>query len=76
VCSLAGCLCSITAPIGLVLSAVALRQIGRSGGTEGGKGLAIAGLVLGILMTLLIIGYIVLLAVGAVSGDFGSSDFD
>ncbi len=39
-------LCSI---LGLILSAVALGQINKSGGTQKGKGLAVAGIVISII---------------------------
>lgn len=46
VCSLLGC-CGLLAIVGVILSAVALNQINKSGGTQGGKNYAIAGLVIG-----------------------------
>ncbi|MCH0540122.1 DUF4190 domain-containing protein [Streptomyces sp. MUM 203J] len=58
-----GLLCLIP-PLGLVLGAVALRQIKRRG--ERGKGLAVAGASLSLVVTLLI-------ALGLVSGAFGKA---
>ncbi len=46
VCSLLGC-CGLLAIVGIILSAVALNQINKSGGTQGGKNYAIAGLAIG-----------------------------
>lgn len=50
VCSIAGLLsCGLLGVVGVVLGHLAVRQINRSGGTEGGRGLAIAGLAIGYL---------------------------
>jgi hypothetical protein len=51
ICGLLGCLC-LPGIVGLVLSSVALYQIGGSRGAQRGKGLALAGLVLSIVMML------------------------
>ncbi|KUH40080.1 MULTISPECIES: DUF4190 domain-containing protein [Streptomyces] len=60
---IAGVVCLVP-PLGLVLGAVALRQIKRRG--ERGKGLAIAGMVLSLISSLLI-------AVGFATGAFGDA---
>jgi hypothetical protein len=48
---------------GLILGIIALRKIKRSGGTVGGKGFAIAGVIISSLILLFIIGILVLLIV-------------
>ena len=60
--SLAGCLCGFGFPIGLVLGFMALPEAKRQN-DSGSKGMAIAGIVIGGLGTLLIVGYIVLMVV-------------
>lgn len=66
VCSLAGLVTCFTAPVGIVLGHIALSQIKRDGSQ--GKGLAIAGLVVGYLLTIGVIAAIVLVVA------FGSAD--
>ncbi len=48
-------------PIGLILSAIALGQI-KTNPRQGGKGLAIAGLVIGIISSVALIIYVVIVA--------------
>ncbi|NDB18668.1 MAG: DUF4190 domain-containing protein, partial [Actinobacteria bacterium] len=43
------------APVGIVLGIIALSQIKKSNGAQGGQGLAIAGIVVGSVMTLVAI---------------------
>ena len=57
------CTCGLSAIVGLILGIVALRQIGRSAGTVGGRGLAIGGiaasavgLVIGLLLGMFFVG--------------------
>lgn len=55
VCGLAGFVaCGIPSVVGLVLGLVSLRRIGRSGGRLAGRGMAITGVVLGIVWLALI----------------------
>ncbi|HEX5543589.1 MAG TPA: DUF4190 domain-containing protein [Micromonospora sp.] len=69
VCSIAGTATCITAPVGAILGHVARRQIRERG--EGGEGLALAGIIIGWILTglmgLFIAFYVfmVLLAIGA-----------
>ena len=49
VCSLVGVLFCLTAPLGIVFGHVAMSQIKRSNGTQGGRGMAVAGLIVGYL---------------------------
>ena len=56
----------VFAPLGIVFGVVAKRQIRERG--EGGSGLATAGLVLGIVFTVLSVGFFVLGVLGAASG--------
>ena len=48
--------------VGLILSVIALNQINKSGGTQKGKGLALAGI---IISALGIIGFLLLLILGS-----------
>jgi len=66
-----GLLVGVTGPVALVLGIVALAQIRRSG--DDGKGMAVAGLVLGALQTLFLAFLAVLIAIG-MSGGFGDLD--
>ena len=61
--------------VGAILGFIALGQIKNSNGAEGGKGLAIAAVIIGLLSTVIsIIVFIVLpLAVGSVFGDISSA---
>jgi peptidyl-prolyl cis-trans isomerase B (cyclophilin B) len=64
VCSLLSLVtCAVTAPVGVILGHIALSQIKRD--QSEGKGLAIAGLVIGYLFTIALVLGIVLLIVGA-----------
>lgn len=50
--AIVGFVCSLLiAPLGIIFSAIALGQIKRTG--EGGKGLALAGLIIGIVFTVI-----------------------
>jgi hypothetical protein len=53
VCSLAGIVTCISAPVGIVLGAVALSQIKKTG--QAGRGMALAGLWIGIVLTALFV---------------------
>ena len=49
VCSLVGVLFCLTAPLGIVFGHVAVSQIKRANGTQGGRGMAVGGLIVGYL---------------------------
>jgi hypothetical protein len=55
--------------VGLILGIVALKKIGTSG--DGGKGLAIAGIVVGALMTVFFLFYVTVM-IGLVAGTWGT----
>jgi uncharacterized membrane protein len=60
--SLVGILCGVGLLVGLVLGIVALSQLRQPGSTESGKGMAIAGVVIGGLGVLT---YVLVIASGA-----------
>jgi len=66
VCSLLGWLCGIGPILGLVFGFIALNQIKQTG--QGGRGMALAGIIIG---AVAIVAGIVLLSLGAI---FGSTD--
>ena len=68
VCSLLGWLCVIGPILGLVFGFIALNQIKQTG--QGGRGMALAGIIIGVLV--IVVG-IILVFVGAI---FGSTDKD
>lgn len=68
--SLLMCTAAVTGPVGLVLSAVGLVQINKSNGTQGGKGLAIAGVVIGGIFTAIVVVYLVIIVAASSSSDF------
>jgi len=76
VCSLAGLATCISAPVGAILGHIARKQIRERG--EGGDGLALAGIIVGwiltALMVLLIIFYVVIIIV-AINSEGGSTTY-
>jgi hypothetical protein len=54
----------LCAPVGVILSFVARSQINNSGGTQGGKGFTMAGIIIGIINTIINIVYVVIMATG------------
>jgi hypothetical protein len=62
--SLLGCL----APIGFILALVGLNQIKESNYTQGGKGLAVAGITIGAVFT--VIGFFWWIAVASVTSSY------
>ena len=56
------CIIGICAPIALILGAVSLSQIKKTG--QGGKGMAITGIVLGIIGSIVWLGWFILWMVG------------
>jgi hypothetical protein len=72
VCSLAGLITCISAPVGAVLGHVARRQIRERG--EGGDGMALAGIIVGWILTGLGLAYLIFIVVVVVIGiNSGSS---
>jgi uncharacterized membrane protein len=67
--------CGITAIPGFIVGFIARKQIKESNGAQGGDGFAIAGIVIGILGTLMILGTIALIALGTFA-DTGNSDYE
>lgn len=63
VCSLAGCLCGVGWPIGLVLGFLALPEAKRHD-DGGAKGMAIAGITIGAIGTVLMVGWLVAVFAG------------
>ncbi|MFC7496557.1 MULTISPECIES: DUF4190 domain-containing protein [unclassified Nocardioides] len=66
----------LASPVALVLGRVAMKRIDRSEGRLGGRGMALAGFILGIigtaLLVLAIIGVIILIVVAASSEDYST----
>ncbi|MGV9795604.1 MULTISPECIES: DUF4190 domain-containing protein [unclassified Gordonia (in: high G+C Gram-positive bacteria)] len=73
VCSIVGLVCcGLTAIVGLVLGIVARKQIKESNGTQTGDGMALAGIIIGAIVTVLFIIYWILVFAGVI----GSFAFD
>lgn len=60
-CGILGCLGIVLGPVAIVLGVVARRRIRESGGLTRGDGMAVAGLVLGIIGTVASAGWIIAL---------------
>jgi Domain of unknown function (DUF4190) len=76
VCSLAGLATCISAPVGAILGHVARRQIRERG--EGGDGLALAGIIVGWILTgllVLLIAFYVVIIIIAVNSETGSTTY-
>jgi hypothetical protein len=58
--------------LALVFGYMARKQINESGGSQGGRGMATAGIVLGWIGVATLIGFIILFAVGAADSSMGS----
>lgn len=74
VCSLAGLATCISAPVGAILGHVARRQIRERG--EGGDGLALAGIIVGWILTgllVLVLAFYVVMIIVAITASNGSS---
>ncbi|GED96981.1 DUF4190 domain-containing protein [Gordonia crocea] len=69
ICGVLGLMCCIPGPIGLILGIMSLRNMNRDG-VDGGsnRGMAIAGIVLGAITTLIIVAYVVMLIIGLAAG--------
>jgi hypothetical protein len=61
-CGVIGCFGLVVGPVAIVLGVVARRRIRESGGMTKGDGLALAGLVLGIIGTVASVGWIIAFA--------------
>ena len=66
-------LCGIGSILAVIFGYIGKGQIDRSGGTQSGRGLAIAGIVLGWVGIGFLVLFIVLAIVGAINDDSGSS---
>jgi hypothetical protein len=76
VCSLAGIATCISAPVGAILGHVARKQIRERG--EGGDGMALAGIIVGWILTglmVLLIAFYVVVIVLAINSSSSTSDF-
>jgi hypothetical protein len=62
-CGVIGCFGLIVGPVAIVLGLVARRRIRDAGGMTKGDGLALAGLILGVIGTVLSVGWLVAFAV-------------
>ncbi|MFC0627603.1 DUF4190 domain-containing protein [Kribbella deserti] len=70
--SLSGLLVLIAAPVGCVLGIIAMRRIRKTG--EQGAGMALAGMIIGGLITAMVLGFVLLVVIFAVnSPDYDSS---
>ena len=70
VCSIAGVATCVSAPVGAVLGHVARRQIRERG--EAGDGLALAGIIVGWILTGLLVAYLLVMAVIVLLGMSGA----
>lgn len=70
VCSIAGVATCVSAPVGAVLGHVARRQIRERGGA--GDGLALAGIIVGWILTGLLVAYLLVMAVVVILGMSGA----
>jgi len=66
-------LCIIGAILALVFGYISRRQIDESGGTQGGRGMAIAGIILGWIGIGLGIAYIVVIIIAVIVSDDSNS---
>lgn len=66
-------ICSIGSILAVIFGYMALKQIDQSQGREAGRGMAIAGIVLGWIGVAFLVLYIILLAVGAATFEFSTS---
>jgi hypothetical protein len=69
--SLVGLFCGLTAPAGAIVGHIARKQIRQTG--EGGDGMALAGIIVGWIITGLLLAYVAVIAVIAVIGIASSS---
>ena len=65
--------CSVGSILAVIFGYMALKQIDRSEGREGGRGLAITGIVLGWIGVALLVLYLILLAAGVATFEFKTS---
>jgi Domain of unknown function (DUF4190) len=68
VCSLFGWLCIIGGILGIIFGFLALNQIKQSG--QGGRGMAIAGIIIGVIVTVMVILFGIL---GVISGSLSNT---
>jgi len=60
-------LCGLGSLVGIVCGHLGIREIDRSGGSQAGRGMALAGLILGYLGLLLMLGLVALFVFGAIN---------
>jgi hypothetical protein len=72
ICGFAGCFLGIPWILAIVFGFVAISQINNSNGTQQGKGLAIAGIVIGVVPILIIFLYLVMMIVLVATGNIPS----
>ena len=68
ICGVLGLMCCLPGPVGLVLGLVSLRHNRDSVNGGGNRGMAIAGIVLGALASLVLVIYLVAIVVSAATG--------
>lgn len=71
--SLVGLMCGVTAPVGAIMGFISLKRIKKSGGTLGGRGLAMTGAIVGSIISALMIIYIVVIIIAVVASSNGSN---
>ena len=69
------CLCGVGSILGIIFGVMAKKQIRESNGTQGGGGLATAGIIIGIVGILAVLAYVVLVVMLGVFGESVESDF-
>ena len=60
--------CGLASIVAVILGHVSRGEIKRSGGRQQGSGMALAGLILGYIMLVLLVGIIVIAIIGAATG--------
>ena len=74
VCGCLGFLTCISGIVAIILGHIARKQIRESGGTQQGEGMALAGLILGYIVTGLLVAYIVFAIIIAATSDTSSTN--
>lgn len=74
VCGCLGFVTCISGIAAIILGHIARKQIRESGGTQQGDGMALAGLILGYIITALLVGYIVFIIVAIATTDTNTTN--
>ena len=74
VCGCLGFVTCISGIVAIILGHIARKQIRESGGTQQGDGMALAGLILGYIMTALLLAYIVFIIVAVATTDTNTTN--